>query len=171
MASCLATDATGSGLNKNRWAAPITCGVPQRRDERRAMFTGMAARGPRARSAAPPRSSHGSRPARRQGRNLSNHLRTRNAQIAEADYYRNDSECAESDDGNPKKSMFLRRIESTNRAKSVLIDLFVPVRTKQRVLAPLQDAGDAAGCRLSPPRGQHPNVQCVVRTARQVFLY
>ena len=55
--------------------------------------------------------------------------------------------CAESDDGNPKKSMILHRMVPSDSAKSVLIDLPVPPRPKQRVLAPLQDAGGAAGCR------------------------
>ena len=48
--------------------------------------------------------------------------------------------CAESDDGNPKKSMILHRMVPSDSAKSVLIDLPVPPRPKQRVLAPLQDA-------------------------------
>ena len=59
--------------------------------------------------------------------------------------------CAESDDGNPKKSMILHRMVPSDSAKSVLIDLSVPPRPKQRVLAPLQDAGGAAGCRRPRP--------------------
>ena len=60
-------------------------------------------------------------------------------------------ECAESDDGNPKKSMILHRMVPSDSAESVLIDLPAPPRPKQRVLAPLQDAGGAAGGRRPRP--------------------
>ena len=53
--------------------------------------------------------------------------------------------CAESDDGNPKKSMILHRMVPSVSAKSVLLDLSHPPAPKQRVLAPLQDAEGAAG--------------------------
>ena len=69
--------------------------------------------------------------------------------------------CAESDDGNPKKSMILHRMVPSDSAKSVLIDLPVPPRPKQRVLAPLQDAGGAAGCRRPRPESS----VCSVRRA------
>ena len=59
--------------------------------------------------------------------------------------------CAESDDGNPKKSMILHRMVPSDSAKSVLIDLSYPPVPKQRVLAPLQDAEGAAGCRRPRP--------------------
>ena len=59
--------------------------------------------------------------------------------------------CAESDDGNPKKSMILHRMVPSVSAKSVLLDLSAPPRPKQRVLAPLQDAGGAAGGRRPRP--------------------
>ena len=61
--------------------------------------------------------------------------------------------CAESDDGNPKKSMILHRMVPSDSAESVLIDLPAPPRPKQRVLAPLQDAGGAAGGRRPRPEG------------------
>ena len=61
--------------------------------------------------------------------------------------------CAESDDGNPKKSMILHRMVPSDTAKSVQIHLPAPPRPKQRVLAPLQDAGGAAGGRR--PRPEH----------------
>ena len=59
--------------------------------------------------------------------------------------------CAESDDGNPKKSMILHRMVPSDTAKSVLIHLSFPSGPKQRALAPLQDAGGAAGCRRPRP--------------------
>ena len=59
--------------------------------------------------------------------------------------------CAESDDGNPKKSMILHRMVPSDTAKSVLIHLSVPPRPKQRVLAPLQDAEGAADGRRPRP--------------------
>ena len=59
--------------------------------------------------------------------------------------------CAESDDGNPKKSMILHRMVPSDTAKSVLIHLSAPPRPKQRVLAPLQDAEGAAGGRRRRP--------------------
>ena len=59
--------------------------------------------------------------------------------------------CAKSDDGNPKKSMILHRMVPSDRAKSVLIDLSSPPAPKQSVLAPLQDAGGAAGGRRPRP--------------------
>ena len=59
--------------------------------------------------------------------------------------------CAESDDGNPKKSMILHRMVPSDTAKSVELHLSAPPRPKQRVLAPLQDAGGAAGGRRPPP--------------------
>ena len=54
--------------------------------------------------------------------------------------------CAESDAGDPKKSTILHRMVPPDSAKSVLIDLSFPSGPKQRALAPLQDAGGAAGC-------------------------
>ena len=51
--------------------------------------------------------------------------------------------CAESDAGNPKKSMILHRMVPSDTAKSVLIHLSFPSGPKQRALAPLQDAGGA----------------------------
>ena len=63
---------------------------------------------------------------------------------------------AESDDGNPKKSMILHRMVPSDSAKSVLIDLPVPPRPKQRVLAPLQDAEGAARCRRPRPERDPP---------------
>ena len=59
--------------------------------------------------------------------------------------------CAESGDGNPKKSMILHRMVPSDSAKSVLIDLPVPPRPKQRVLAPLQDAQALVGDTPSGP--------------------
>ena len=59
--------------------------------------------------------------------------------------------CAESDDGNPKKSMVLHRMVPSVSAKSVLLDLSHPPAPKQRVLAPLQDAEGAAGGRRPRP--------------------
>ena len=59
--------------------------------------------------------------------------------------------CAESDDGNPKKSMILHRMVPSVSAKSVLLDLSLPPPPKQRVLAPLRDAGGAAGGRRPRP--------------------
>ena len=59
--------------------------------------------------------------------------------------------CAESDDGNPKKSMILHRMVPSDSAKSVLIDLSFPPGPKQRVLAPLQNAEGAACCRRPRP--------------------
>ena len=59
--------------------------------------------------------------------------------------------CAESDDGNPKKSTILHRMVPSDTAKSVLIHLSAPPRPKQRVLAPLQDAEGAAGGRRPHP--------------------
>ena len=63
--------------------------------------------------------------------------------------------CAESDDGNPKKSVILHRMVPSDSAKSVLIDLSAPPRPKQRVLAPLQDAEGAAGGRRPRPELMH----------------
>ena len=59
--------------------------------------------------------------------------------------------CAESDDGNPKKSMILHRMVPSDTAKSVELHLSHPPPPKQRVLAPLQDAGGAAGGRRPRP--------------------
>ena len=59
--------------------------------------------------------------------------------------------CAESDDGNPKKSMILHRMVPSDTAKSVELHLSAPPRPKQRVLATLQDAGGAAGGRRPRP--------------------
>ena len=59
--------------------------------------------------------------------------------------------CAESDDGNPKKSMILHRMVPSDTAKSVELHLSAPPRPKQRVLAPLQDAEGAAGGRRPRP--------------------
>ena len=47
--------------------------------------------------------------------------------------------------------MILHRMVPSDSAKSVLIDLSFPSGPKQRVLAPLQDAGGAAGCRRPGP--------------------
>ena len=59
--------------------------------------------------------------------------------------------CAESDDGNPKKSMILHRMVPSDTAKSVELHLSHPPPPKQRVLAPLRDAGGAAGGRRPRP--------------------
>ena len=50
--------------------------------------------------------------------------------------------CAESDDGNPQKSMILHGMVLSDSAKSgAATDLPAPPGPKQRVLVPLQDAG------------------------------
>ena len=59
--------------------------------------------------------------------------------------------CAESDAGNPKKSMILHRMVPSDTAKSVELHLSLPPPPKQRVLAPLRDAGGAAGGRRPRP--------------------
>ena len=61
--------------------------------------------------------------------------------------------CAESDDGNPKKSMILHRMVPSDTAKSVELHLSAPPRPKQRLSRTFQDAGSAGWRAPFRPRG------------------